>query len=111
MRFIGSILAAFVVLLAPSVAVAHCNASTPKHKGCGNPPPKISGPPVNPTWHPKDTDFASKAEFDEAVVSYQSEIAAAQTKKLITSAKAMTLKQQSQALKANSKFKTAAGHM
>lgn len=111
MRIIGSILAAFIVLLTPSVAVAHCNANTLKHKRCGNPPPKISSPGVNPTWRPKDTDFASKAEFDEAIASYQSELAAAQAKNLITPAKAMSLKQQSQTLKANSRFKTAAGTM
>ena len=85
-------------------AFAHCRGGVPPHQHCKNPPPKISAPGINPTWKPKDSDFASKAEFNEAMASYQAEIAAARQKGLISGDKAATLRGNVQALKNSSRF-------
>ena len=98
-RVLFLILTAFGLAAFATQAAAHCMAGVAPHAHCRNPPPKISSPRINPTWQPKGTDFASKAEFDEALASYRAEISAARSKGILSSSRASSLMQQSRALK------------
>lgn len=96
----AAVLAIAFCAILPATASAHCRAGLTPHKGCGNPPPRIT-PGINPTWHPTDRDFGSPADREEAFASYQAQVASAKAKAILVPERANKLIQQSRALKQN----------